>query len=312
MASRRLLLWGAFLLLWAGLPLLASRHLVDLLVFAGLYSIAGLGVAFLLGQCGIVNLAQSVFYGIGAYAVAWFCAHKGLPSPVGMAAGMAVSALVAVGVGWPILRLSGHFLALATLALGIIGQVLFLEWDWLTGGTLGIGGIPRIAPFGFAFDTPHRFYYLVWPLTAGLLWLHHNLLESRTGLALRAMRDSPEAAAVLGVDLHKLKVQMFVLSAMLGSFAGSLFAHYVTFVSVDSFSIDTAIRFLLLAVLGGVYTVWGPILGALFITILPQWLSRLGDIHAFVFAAALVAAVILLPEGFGGAIRNRWRARTAK
>ena len=312
MASRRLLLWGAFLLLWAALPLVASRHLVDLLVFAGLYSIAGLGVAFLLGQCGIVNLAQSVFYGIGAYAAAWFCVHKGLPSPVGMAAGMTVSALVAVGVGWPVLRLSGHFLALATLALGIIGQVLFLEWDWLTGGTLGIGGIPRIAPFGFAFDTPQRFYYLIWPVTAVLLWLHHNLLESRTGLALRAMRDSPEAAAVLGVDLHRLKVQMFVLSAMLGSFAGSLFAHYVTFVSVDSFSIDTAIRFLLLAVLGGVYTVWGPLLGALFITILPQWLSRLGDIHAFVFAAALVAAVILLPEGFGGAIRNLWRARTAK
>jgi branched-chain amino acid transport system permease protein len=229
-----------------------------------------------------------------------------------MAAGIALSAAIAALVGWPILRLSGHFLALATLALGIIGQVLFLEWDWLTGGTLGIGGIPRIAPFGFAFDTPIRFYFLVWPIAAALLVLHHNLLHSRTGLALRAMRDSPEAAAVLGVDIHKLKVQMFVLSAMLGSAAGSLFAHYVTFVSVDSFAIDRAISFLLLAVLGGVYTVWGPVLGALFITILPQWLSRLGDIHAFVFAAALIAAVILLPEGFGGAIRKWLHARAAK
>jgi branched-chain amino acid transport system permease protein len=285
---------------------------VDLLVFSGLYTIGGLGVAFLLGQCGIVSLAQSVFYGIGAYSVAWFCAQKGLPSPVGMAAGIALSAAIAALVGWPILRLSGHFLALATLALGIIGQVLFLEWDWLTGGTLGIGGIPRIAPFGFAFDTPVRFYFLVWPIAAVLLVLHHNLLHSRNGLALRAMRDSPEAAAVLGVDIHKLKVQMFVLSAVLGSAAGSLFAHYVTFVSVDSFAIDRAISFLLLAVLGGVYTVWGPVLGALFITILPQWLSRLGDIHAFVFAAALIAAVILLPEGFGGAISKRLRTRAAK
>ena len=309
---RRTLVWGIPFLVWAAMPFVATRHIVDLLVFAGLYTIAGLGVAFLLGQCGIVSLAQSVFYGIGAYCSAWFCMHTGLPSPAGVAAGIAMSAGIAALVGWPILRLSGYFLALATLALGIIGQVLFLEWDWITGGTLGIGGIARIAPFGFAFDTPQRFYFLVWPIALLLLVLHHNLLHSRNGLALRAMRDSPEAAAVLGVDIHKLKVQMFVLSAALGSAAGSLFAHYVTFVSVDSFAIDRSISFLLLAVLGGVYTIWGPVLGALFITILPQWLSRLGDIHAFVFAAALIAAVILLPEGFGGAIRNWWRARVAK
>ncbi len=286
--------------------------MVDLLVFAGLYSIAGLGVAFLLGQCGIVNLAQSVFYGIGAYSVAWFCANKGFPSAVGIAAGIGLSMTIAAIVGWPILRLSGYFLALATLALGIIGQVLFLEWDGVTGGTLGIGGIPFIEPFGFAFDTPARFYFLVWPIAFVLLLLHYNLLHSRNGLALRAMRDEPDAAAVLGVDIHKLKVQMFMLSAALGSLAGSLFAQYVTFVSVDSFAIDRAISFLLLAVLGGVYTVWGPVLGALFITILPQWLSRLGDIHAFVFATALIAAVILLPEGFGGAIGHWWQRRTAK
>jgi len=310
--SGRTWIWIVGLALWVALPFFATRHIVDLLVYAGLYTIAGLGVAFLLGQCGIVNLAQSVFYGIGAYCTAWFCLRHGLPSPVGFAAGIAISAGIAAVVGWPILRLSGYFLALATLALGIIGQVLFLEWDGITGGTLGIGGIPHIAPFGFAFNTPLRFYFLVWPITLLLLILHHNLLHSRNGLALRAMRDSPEAAAVLGVDIHKLKVQIFVLSAALGSVAGSLLAHYVTFVSVDSFAVDRSISFLLLAVLGGLYTVWGPVLGALFVTILPQWLSKLGDIHAFVFAAALIAAVILLPEGFGGAIRHWRRARVTK
>jgi branched-chain amino acid transport system permease protein len=309
--AKSIALWGFLLLAWAALPFIATRHIVDLLVFAGLYTIAGLGVAFLLGQCGIVNLAQSMFYGIGAYCVAYFCALKGLPSAVGVGAGIALSAAIATVVGWPILRLSGYFLALATLALAIIGQVLFLEWDWLTGGTLGIGGIPRIAWFGLAFDTPQKFYFLVWPIAALLLLLHHNLLRSRNGLALRSMRDAPEAAAALGVNLHRLKVQMFVLSAALGSLAGSLFAHYVTFISVDSFAVDRAISFLLLAVLGGVTTIWGPVLGALFITLLPQWLSKLGDVHAFVFAASLIAAVILLPDGFGGAIR-KWRMRSAK
>lgn len=312
MRARTVWICSVALVAWALLPLLAARHLVDLLVFAGLYTIAGLGVAFLLGQCGIVNLAQSLFYGVGAYCVAYFCAVKGLPSLPAFATGIVLSAAIAALVGWPILRLSGHFLALATLALAVIGQVLFLEWDWLTGGTLGIGGIPHISLFGFALNTPQRFYYLVWPIAALLLILHHNLLHSRNGLALRSMRDAPDAAAGLGVDIHRLKVQMFMLSAALGSLAGSLFAHYVTFVNVDSFAVDRAIAFLLIAVLGGAYTVWGAVLGALFITILPQWLSRLGDLHAFIFALALIAAVILLPEGFGGAIRNLMRDRAAR
>ncbi len=309
MTVKRAALIAIAVVLWACLPWLAPRYLIDLMVFAGIYTIAGLGVAFLLGQCGIVTLAQSVFYGIGAYSVAYFCAQKGLPSPVAVIAGVALSAVIATAVGWPVLRLSGYFLALATLALAIIGHVLFLEWDWLTGGTLGIGGIPHIDLFGLVLNSPQRYYLFVWPIAVALLWLHHNLVHSRNGLALRAMRDAPEAALVLAVDTHKLKVQMFVLSAMLGSLAGSLFAHYVTFVSVDSFAIDRAISFLLLAVLGGVYTVWGCVIGALFITIMPQWLSKLGDIHAFVFAAALIATVILLPEGFGGALQKWWRAR---
>jgi branched-chain amino acid transport system permease protein len=137
-----------------------------------------------------------------------------------------------------------------------------------------------------------------------LLFLHRNLLRSRTGFAMRAMRDAPAAAAVLGVDTHALKVKIFVLSAMLGALAGSLFAHYVSFVSVDSFGVDRAINFLLLAVLGGAKTMIGTVLGALFITIVPRVLSQFGDIHALLFAACLIAAVMFLPEGFGGALQR--------
>jgi branched-chain amino acid transport system permease protein len=288
--------------LWALLPAAASRGVTDMLVFTGLYTIAGLGVSFLLGQCGIVSLAQSVFYGVGAYSTAYCSVTLGWPSSAGLAAGMALSAAIAAAVGWPVLRLSGYFLALATLALAIIGHVLFLEWDWLTGGTLGIGGIARLSIFGYALDSPQRFYYLVWPVAAALLWFHRNLLHSRNGLAMRAMRDAPAAASVLGVDIHVLKVKIFVLSAVLGALAGSLFAHYVSFVSVDSFGVDRAIGFLLLAVLGGAKTIIGTVLGALFITLMPHALSRFGDIHAVLFAAFLIAAVIFLPEGFGGAL----------
>lgn len=311
MTAKQVVLALAVIALWAALPAFASRSVVDMLVFTALYTIAGLGVSFLLGQCGIVTLAQSVFYGIGAYATAYTTTHYGWMAPSGFIIGIAVSALIALAVGWPVLRLSGYFLALATLAMAIIGHVVFLEWDWLTGGTLGIGGIAPLDLFGFSINSPQRFYYLVWPVAIGVLYLHRNLLHARTGFAIRAMRDAPAAAQVLGIDTHRLKVKMFVLSAVLGALGGSLFAHYVTFVSVDSFGVDRAINFLLLAVLGGAQTIFGTILGALFITVMPNVLSRFGDIHGVLFALSLILAVIFLPEGFGGALKRAFQKKDA-
>ena len=292
---------------WSQVPFLAGRSTVDMLVFAALYAIAGLGVAFLLGQCGIVSLAQNVFFGNGAYSTAYGATVLGWPAPASMIMGIVISGAIAAAVGVPVLRLSGYFLALATLALAVIGHVLFLEWDWLTGGTLGIGGIPPLSPLGYRINTPVRFYYFVSPILLVLILIHYNLLRSRTGIAMRAMRDAPSAAAVLGVNIARLKVKVFVSSAILGSFAGSLFAHYVSFVSVDSFGVDRAINFLLIAVLGGARTIAGTVLGALFVTALPNFLSRIGDVHALLFAILLIGAVIFLPQGFGGAVAQVWR-----
>ena len=307
---RRLVLWAAIPLLtaaWAAVPLLAGRSTVDILVFTALYALAGLGVSFLLGQCGIVSLAQNVFFGIGAYSTAYGATVLGWPALPSMVMGLVISGSIAAAVGVPVLKLSGYFLALATLALGIIGHVLFVEWEWLTGGTLGIGGIPPISVFGYRLNTPLRFYYVVWPIVLVAILFHHNLLASRTGIAMRALRDAPSAAAVLGVNIARLKVKIFVSSAILGSFAGSLFAHYVSFVSVDSFGVDRAINFLLMAVLGGARTIAGVVLGALFVTELPNLLSRFGDVHPLLFAALLIVAVIFFPGGFGGALAQAWR-----
>ncbi len=301
---RRSLLLLLLVLAWALAPLLLSRHLIDLFVFAGLFTIGGLGVGLLLGQCGIVNLAQALFYGIGAYSSAYVTVQLGLPSLTGFLAGMLASALIAIAVGWPVLRLTGFFLALATLALSLIGNVLFFEWDWLTGGTLGIGGIPKLSIFGFAFDTPERVYYLVWPIAILVLLLADNLVRGRPGLAMRAMRDAAPAAEVLGVDMHRLKTAMFVICAMLGSLAGSLFAHYVSYISVQSFTVERSIAFLLIPVVAGSASVWGIIAGALFVTFIPELLSGFGDIHQVLFGLALVLVVTLLPDGLiGGADR---------
>ena len=161
MKAARFLLVLVAIAVCVALPPYLPRHFVDLLVFAGIYTIAGLGVGLLLGQCGIANLGQIVFYAIGAYATAYLTVYVQAPAAVGFAVGIAISAALALTIGWPILRLSGYFLALATLAMGVIANALFFEWDWLTGGTLGIGGIPKLQLFGFVLDTPLRFYYLV-------------------------------------------------------------------------------------------------------------------------------------------------------
>jgi branched-chain amino acid transport system permease protein len=298
----RLLLAVLGLLVWALLPHVLSRHVIDLLVFTAIYTIAGIGVGLLLGQCGIVNLGQAAFYGIGAYSCAYLTVELGYPNVTGFLVGALISVAIALVVGWPVLRLTGYFLALATLALSVIASAIFYECDWLTGGELGIGGIPKLDLFGFKLDTPGRYYYLVWLAAFAAMLLVRNLVGSRTGLMLRAMRDSSEAAMSLAIDLQWLRTRVFMLSALLGSLAGSLFAHYVSFTSVQSFTVDKSISFLLIPVLGGVRSLWGVVLGALFVTLLPELLSRIGDIHQILFGLALVAVVVILPDGLMGAL----------
>lgn len=290
----------AFLLL----PFLLERHTVDLLVFCGLYAIAGAGVGFLLGQGGIVNLGQAAFYGIGGYASAYCSVQLGWPAVAGIAIGIAISLALAALIGRPILRLSGYFLALATLALGIICTNIYFEADFITGGTLGVPGVPKLSVGGFIFDTPEKFYFLVWPIVFVIIFAMHNLMESRLGLAMRAMRDAPEAALVMGIDNARLKLWMFMMSSALGALSGSLFAHYVGFVNVDSFGVDRSIMFLLVPVIGGASVPAGAVVGALFIGLVPEMLSAFGDIHRVLFGLALIASVVFFPDGLWGVGRS--------
>ncbi|NDH60413.1 MAG: branched-chain amino acid ABC transporter permease [Alphaproteobacteria bacterium] len=308
--TRRLLWIAVALVIWAMLPFVVPRNIADLLVFTGIYTVAGLGIGLLLGHCGIVNLAQATFYGLGAYASAYCTVMMGLPSAVGFVVGAAISMTLAYVIGRPILRLTGYFLALGTLALSAIASALFFEWDWLTGGTLGIGGIPKIDIFGFVLDRPSRYYFFVWIVAFACMAAARNLVDSRTGLMLRAMRDSNTAAASLSIDLQGLRTRVFVVCALFGSLAGSLFAHHVSFVSTQSFTVDRSISFLLIPVIGGATSIPGIVAGAVFVTFLPEFLSNLGDIHQILFGLALVAVVVMLPDGLMGAL-NRIRARYA-
>jgi branched-chain amino acid transport system permease protein len=298
----------AVVLVGAMLPLFVSHALTDLLVFTGLYYIAGLGVGLALGQCGIVNLGQAVFFGIGAYASAAL-STRGFPILGGVLLGAALAATIAGALGGAILRLQGYFLGLATLALGVIGNALFFEWDWLTGGSLGIGGIPKPAPLGLPIDSAEKYYYLVWIVALCATWATSNLISGRTGLLLRAGRDSSEASLSLGIRLRAMRTAVFTLSALLGSLAGSLFAHYASFVSVDSFGLMKSLTFLLVPVLGGMRSPGGMLVGAVFVTFVPFFLSRLGDVHQILFGLTMIGVVTLLPNGLVGVLTAAVRRR---
>ncbi|PZU24674.1 MAG: branched-chain amino acid ABC transporter permease [Shinella sp.] len=291
-------------IVWLALPFVLERHAIDLLVFCGFYAVAGAGVGFLLGQGGIVNLGQAAFYGLGAYSSAYCTVQFGLPAPVGILTGVVVSLCLAFLIGRPILRLSGYFLALATLALGIICSNLFYEAEFITGGTLGIPGVPKLSVLGFALDTPTKFYFLIWPVAVLCVLSMRSLMSSRVGLAMQAMRDAPEAAMVLAIDISRLKLWMFLISSVLGSVAGSLFAHYVGFVNVDSFGVERSIFFLLVPVIGGAASPAGVLVGALFVGLVPEALSVLGDIHRVLFGLALVATVVFFPDGLIGLLKR--------
>lgn len=287
------------------LPWGMERFVVHLLVLTAIYAIAGLGVTLLLGQCGILNLAQSLFFGIGAFCSAILTTRFGVPALLDIPVGMLFSAALALLVGWPILRLQGFFLALATLAVSIIGTALMLELEDWTGGELGVSGIPKLQLFGFAFDTPLRFYFLAWALAIGVIWLASNLVRGPMGLAMRAMRDAPAAAEVLAVDMHHLKLFMFTFSAVLGALAGSLYAYFMSFINYSSFGVERSIMFLLIPVIAGAHSVWGVIVGALFLTFVPELLSPFGDFHRVMFGLSLVLVVTFLPQGLTGLLRRR-------
>jgi branched-chain amino acid transport system permease protein len=214
---------------------------------------------------------------------------------VGFLVGAAISVTIALLVGWPVLRLTGYFLALATLALSIIGSSLFYEWDWLTGGELGIGGIPKLDVLGFKLDTPARYYYLVWgPLyLRKIINLDPKTLQGPLDRALRAWRRRRQP----GIDMQWLRTRVFMMRCWAAS--RGLFAHYVSFTSVQSFTVDKSIGFLLIPVLGGVRSLWASC-SARCSDRHAGTLSRIGDIHQILFGLALVAVVVLLPEGLVG------------
>jgi branched-chain amino acid transport system permease protein len=282
---------GAFPWLGGG-----NEYYLSILIFMGINGIITMGLSLLMGYAGQISLGHAAFFGLGAYSSGILTAQYSFPPLVAFGAGILLSALVAFVVGKPTLRLKGHYMAMATLGFGEILFIVFNELSPLTGGPSGLSGIPTLTILGYSFGA-RAYLYLVWGFVILFLIFSLNVINSRVGRALRAVHGSELAAGAMGVDASRYKLGVFVLSAIYASVAGSLYAHFINFISPGSFSLMFSILLLMMVVVGGAETIWGALVGAAVITPLPEYLRGLEDFEVLAYGAILMVFLLFLPRG---------------
>jgi branched-chain amino acid transport system permease protein len=301
--------YGALMVLLLAAPWLVGEYVMSQLQFTLIYSIVGLGLMLLVGFTGQVSLGHAAFLAVGAYTEALLQA-KGVPVFVSIPSAALLSAAAGLIVGLPALRLKGIYLAIATLAFNVIVEEVITRWESLTGGNSGLHMAP-VELFGMKLDDA-GFYYLCLGLTVLSILALMNLLRSPTGRAFVAIRDSEISASCLGVNLAKYKTLSFAISAALTGVGGALYAHKVTFITPEQFTLLQSIELITIVILGGVGFLHGAVLGAAFLIVLPQLISLAKDylpsnlagsgLQATVFGLVLITFIIFEPLGLYG----RW------
>ena len=299
-------LWvSSYALVMAVIPsVLTNNYYMKMLIVLAINTIIVIGLNLLIGYAGQVSLGHAAFYGIGAYSSAILTTKFGMSAWLGIVAAILVGGLVAYLIAIPALRLKGHYLAMATLGFAEIVHILFIELREITGGTDGLYGVPAPSIAGFAFDTPQRLYILVWIVLVICLVMALNIAKSRVGRALRAVHGSEIAAASMGVDTAKYKIQVFVLSGILACVGGSLYASMAGYVSSESFTLTVSITLVTMAVFGGMGNVWGAVIGASTLTIMQEYLKSYNDYNLVIFGAILILAMVFMPQGIYGAFSD--------
>ena len=268
--------WYALLtVIVLALPLLLSRYYIGEITWVFIYGICGVSLMVLVGYTGLISLGHAAFLGIGAYAHAYLLQH-GVPWAASVTIAVLITTACGVIVGLPALRMTGIYLAIATLAFAVIIQEVFTRWESVTGGFAGLA-VDKPMIFGVRFNDEASFYYLCAALLALTILLTKNLLRSPTGRAWVAIRDSEIAAQSMGVHLPLYKSVAFAYSAALMGLAGALFAHKIAYLAPDIFSILFSIQMLLLVIVGGLGSLQGAVFGAIFVALLPPIIAILRD-----------------------------------
>jgi len=294
------------------LPLvLPNSFYVDVAIKIALNAIVVIGLNLLMGYTGQISLGHAGFVGMGAYGSAALTTHFNWPPMLALLAGAAATGLLAFALARPILKLKGHTLAMATLGLGIIISIVINNEAQWTGGPDGMS-VPSFTLFGLTIAGEMAWYAVAAVLLLITTWLALNLIDSPVGRALQAIHGSEVAARVAGVDTTRFKVRVFVLSAVMASIAGSVNAHYVGFLTPGIAGFFPSIELVTMVVVGGMASVFGSILGAALLTVLPQLLQTFEGWEVVVFGVILMATMIFLPKGLVPSIAQRVRGRAVK
>jgi branched-chain amino acid transport system permease protein len=274
-----------------------------------IFAIAGVGLMLLVGYTGLISLGHAAFLGIGAYVNAVLLA-QGVPFLITLPVAGLFTALCGAAIGRPTLRMSGLYLAIATLAFGSIVGTVFQKWNAVTGGFDGFA-VPTPYVFGIPVEGATGIYYVSLVVLAFVLWISANLLRSPTGRAMVAIRDSEVSAQSMGIHLARYKTLVFAVSAGMTGLAGALFAHYVRFLAPDAFDVLLSVQFVTIVFVGGLGSLRGAILGAMFVRLLPQFIAivrddlpfgigRLPGLEPSLFGLVLVFVILFQPGGLNG------------
>ncbi|KAA5606795.1 branched-chain amino acid ABC transporter permease [Roseospira marina] len=288
---------GALILVIACLPLLLSNNYqYDVAITMGINAIVVVGLNLLVGYAGQVSLGHAGFFALGAYASAILTTRYGLHGALALPAGALGVGVLAYLIARPILRLSGHYLAMATLGVGVIIHIVLDREAWLTGGPDGMY-VPTIEVAGVPLYGGAIWYWIVAAVLILTVWLALNLIDSPIGRALRGLHGAEVAAEVAGVDTTHYKVMVFVISAVLASVAGSLSAHFSEFVTPDSASFFHSILFVTMVVFGGMASTFGALIGAALLTLLPQLLADFSGYEQMILGLIMMLVMIVMPRG---------------
>lgn len=308
--NRQRHLWlGVVAVVLAALPfLLPNNFYLDLAVRMCINAVIVLGLNLLIGFAGQISMGHAGFIGIGAFASAVLPTHFGWHPFAAMVAGACGVGVLAALVARPIFRLKGHYLAMATLGLGIIINIVLRNEGHYTGGADGMP-VPAMSLFGVEISGDRQWYWIVAGLLVVSIWASFNLIDSPFGRAMRALHGSEVAAQVVGVDVTRYKVSIFALSAMFASLMGSVTAHYVGFVSPALADFAHSIELVTMVVVGGMASVFGSVVGAVLLTLLPQALAAFEGWETVAFGMILILCMIFMPRGLVPTLAARFGGR---
>jgi branched-chain amino acid transport system permease protein len=276
--------------------------------FALIYAVFVTGLNLFMGFAAQVSFGQNAFAAIGGYVSAVLTASHGWSPLPAMALGMAAAVLAAAIIGFPTLRLKGHYLAMGTLAIGLIAYEITVEWQSVTQGYMGISGIPPLSLAGYEVSSDRGQLVMLALVVAGGAFAAARIRRSRFGRALSAVAGSEEAAQALGIDVARYKLMAFLLSAGFAALAGSLFVHVVGFVSPEVFGLHMVIVTFTMLYVGGIGTVAGPLIGALIVSLLPETFRAFKDYQDLAYGAALILLLIYAPRGLASLFSTRGRS----